>query len=122
MIKIINFSKKQFLRIGYCLKNLTTFFTGGVVFFSICSVIIVISSILVNFVFNVIDFYIGSDIMNSVIAKSFIENPNMSVNLCIFEYIISSGMLGVFVGLFILSMYVGVKSILKTIVKDWRES
>ena len=30
---------------------------------------------------NVIDFYIGTDIMNSVIAKSFIENPNMSVNI-----------------------------------------
>jgi hypothetical protein len=122
MIKIINFSKKQFLRIGYCLKELTIFFTEGLVVFSICSVFIVISSILVNFVFNIFDFYNGTDIMNSVIAKSFIENPNMSINLCIFEYVISSGMLGVFVGLFILSLYVGVRSILKTIVKDWRES
>lgn len=117
-MKIVNFIKKQIKRF----KEIYNFIIEGVIVILFFSIIVSTSSILVNFIFNVIDFYIGTDIMNSVIAKSFIENPNMSVNLCIFEYVISSGMLGVFVGLFILSLYVGVKSILKTIVKDWRES
>lgn len=125
MNKIINFSKKQFLRIGYCLKELTIFFTDGVVFFSICSVFIVISSILVNFVFNIVDFYTGTDIMNYLMIRIYEPTHSKYIFLYLFNYIVITGFIGfLFVGflLFGMELIKKINSFFNIVVKDWRES